>query len=186
MASTYPRKPTAEEKKEIAEIVFPPDNKKCSKTFEQLDFTDVWMLAEMYPTHLDFNCFGWSLLVASTISIPDKLDTLNYLAGRATKLYGAPYDYVPTTMGASNAVITVWGSEPNDIMHVSRIVSKDLLQRYEKEFNLKLDFDAPSAAGFPDSVWSSKFGDRQAFITHPKNWLSGGVWGTEQEDLKQQ
>ena len=89
-------------------------------------------------------------------------------------------------MGASNAVITVRGSEPNDIMHVSRIVSKDLLQRYEKELNLKFDFNASSADGFPDSVWSSKFGDRQTFITHPKGWLSCGIWGTEQEDLKQQ
>lgn len=178
--STYPRKPTQEEKREIAEIVFP------DKPFESVDFTDVWMLADLYPTELDFNCFGWSLLVPQTISIPDRLDTLYYLAERAKQQYGAPYNYMPTTLGASNAVITAWGDGPNDVMHVSRICSKSLLEQYAKEFNLKFDFDSPSAAGFPSSIWSSKFGDRQAFTTHPRDWLSGGVWGTAQGDLRQQ
>lgn len=178
--STYPRKPTDEEKKDIAEIVFP------EKPFEHIDFTDVWMLSEMYPGDLDFNCFSWSILVNYTIPIPDRLDTFNYLAGSAVKQYRAPFNYMPTTLGASNAVITAWGSAQNDIMHATRICSKDLLIKTAANFKLKFNFDAPSAAGFPSSVWSSKLGDRQAFITHPKDWLKGGIWGSAQEDLKQQ
>lgn len=174
--STYPRVPSTKEKQELAAIVFP------TRPFNQIDFTDVWMLAEMYPTHLDFNCFSWSLLANHTIPIPGTLDTFNHLANIAIKKYRAPFNYVPTTFGGSNAVITVWGSAQNDIMHASRICSKSLLLKYAAEFNLKFDFD--EASGFPDSVWSSKFGDRQSFITHPKDWLNGGIWGSAQEDLE--
>ena len=42
---------TEEEKKEIAKIVFP------EKPFDQIDFNNVWMLADLYPNDLDFNCF---------------------------------------------------------------------------------------------------------------------------------
>ena len=44
-----------------------------------------------------------------TISIPDRLDTFNYLAGMAKKQCDAPHDYIPTRLGASDAVITAWG-----------------------------------------------------------------------------
>ena len=175
--STYPRRPTDEEKKEIAEITFP------GKPIKDIDFTDVWMLAPLH-NDLDFNCFAWSILAITTISIPDKLDTFAYLAERAKEKYGAPYDYVATELGASNAAIVAWGDGVNDIMHASRYCTKSLLQEHASEFHLELDFSNPAASGFPKETWSSKFGDRLAFITHPRSWLTDGVWGTAQGAFK--
>ena len=177
--STYPREPTDQEKNDIAGAAFP------GTPVSRVDFTDVWMLAA-YNNDLDFNCFAWSILAITTITIPDKLDTLEYLAGRAKDKYGAPYDYVPTAPRADNADIIAWGSATNNIMHASRSCTKSLLQSYAGEFNLRFDFSKGSPGEhFPsDTIWTSKFGDRLAFITHPRNWLSGGVWGTEQGALK--
>lgn len=174
--SSYPRRPTDEEKKDIAEAAFP------GTPIASIDFTHVWMLAD-WVNDLEFNCFAWSILEITTISIPDKLDTLNYLAGRAKQLYGAPYDYVPTDV-LGDSVIVAWGNNADDIMHASRYCTKVLLQEYAGDFNLKLNFSSSAASGFPSEMWSSKFGDRLGFITHPRNWLSCGVWGTEQGALK--
>ena len=174
-ADTFPRLPTDKEKEDIAAIVF-------QKPASKVNFTDVWLLAPLYNS-LEYNCMGWSILVSQSISIPDKLDTFNYLAAHAVDRYGAPYDYTPTTYGAADAAIRVWGSDPEDVMHASRLCTKELLKRYEYDFQLKLDFDAPAAQGFPDVVWSSKYGDRQAFTTHPRDWLEGSVWGKGLEDL---
>ena len=177
-ASTFPRAPTTAEKTQIAAIAFP------ATPVGALNFTGVWMLAPL-NNDLDFNCFAWSILALTTISIPDKLDTLEYLAGRAKEKYGGPCDYVPTSLGAADAAIVAWGSATNNIMHASRICTKSLLEDYAGEFHLSFDFSSAAASGFPSGpIWTSKFGDRQAFITHPRNWLSGSVWGTAQGDLK--
>ena len=176
--STYPRKPTTQEKKDIAETAFP------GTPIGKVDFTDVWMLAG-FNNDLDFNCFAWSILAITTISIPDKLDNVEYLAAHAKDKYGGPYDYVPTGAGAADAAVIAWGSATNNIMHASRICTKSLLQDYAGEFGLSFNFSSSAASGFPSGpIWSSKFGDRLAFITHPRNWLSGGVWGTAQGTLK--
>jgi hypothetical protein len=106
------------------------------------------------------------------------------LAANAKRIYGAPYNYKPTHLGDKDAVIRVWGNDANDVMHVSRICSKSLLQKHASNFQLKLNFDAPAASGFPAEIWSSKYGDRQAFTTHSVNWLDKGVWGKALQDLK--
>ena len=174
--ATFPRLPSDKEKEDLAAIVF---KKKPS----EVNFTDVWLLAPLY-NELEFNCMGWSILEPQSISIPDKLENLNYLAGNAKKVYNAPYNYVPTDYGDEDAAIRVWGSNSKDIMHVSRVCTEDLLKKQADNFQLQLNFDAPAAKGFPAVVWSSKYGDRQAFTTHPRNWLDGGVWGKGIEDLK--
>lgn len=174
----YPRRPTDQEKKHIVSTVFE------DKPVADVDFRDVWMLTDFYGEDLDFNCFAWSILAITTITIPDKLDTLVHLAGQAKEKYGAPYNYSLTDLSAKDAVIVAWGDSPNDIMHASRICTKTLLLDHAKEFRLKFDFSSAAAAGFPDEIWSSKFGDKYALITHPKEWLSGGVWGTAQGALK--
>ena len=175
--ATYPRRPTDQEKKDIVSTVFE------NKPIEDVDFTNVWMLTDFHGDDLDFNCFAWSILGITTIPIPSKLDTLVHLAGQAKEKYGAPYNYSPTGVGADNAVIVAWGGGPKDIMHASRICTKTLLLDHAKEFRLKFDFSSAAAADFPDKIWSSKFGDRYALITHPREWLSGGVWGTAQGAL---
>ena len=178
MASdTFPRLPTDEEKKLIAETVF--DEKPVS----EVDFSGVWMLAP-FINELEFNCMGWSLLLNQFICIPGTVANVNYLAGRAIEEYHAPYDYVPTAFGAADAVIRVWGSDPKDVMHVSRFCTMDELKKYAVDFGAELDFDAPSAKGFPKETWTSKYGVKNAFTTHPKGWLENSVWGKGVEDLK--
>ena len=174
--ATFPRRPNEEEKKDLAEIVF-------KKPPSQVNFADVWLLAPVY-NDLEFNCMGWSILEPQSISIPDTIDNVNHLAANAKKIYGAPYNYKPMSFGDKDAAIRVWGNDSKDVMHVSRICSKSLLREYAGNFQLELNFDAPAAQGFPDEVWSSKYGDRQAFTTHSRNWLDGGVWGKGLEDLK--
>ncbi len=179
MSDIYPRKPTDEEKKDLAEICLP------EKSFKDVDFTDVWLLAPLFNSELVWNCFGWSILTPQTISIPAKLDNLNYLAAHATEKYHvSPYDYIPVTSEEDPKAIRVWGEAKDDIGHVSRICNQALLQKYAHDFDLKLSFGGSSTADFPAEIWSSKLGDRQGFITHPINWLEGGVWGDKVEDLK--
>lgn len=174
---TYPRRPTEEEKEQIAETIFP------DKKVDEIDFSDVWMLTGFIEAP-DFNCFAWSILAIATISIPDKLSTMLYLCERAKEKYGAPFDYVKTNLASSDAVIIAWGKDQDDIMHASRYVTKSLLKEYQNEFRLTLNFDSPDAKGFPNEIWSSKLGDGVALLTHPKNWLEGAVWGTKQGVLK--
>ena len=177
--STFPREPTPEEKKRIAKDLFE------HKPFKKIDFRGVWLLAPL-DCMLDFNCMGWSILEPQSISIPDKLSTYLYLAGNAVKTYAAPFDYTPTGYGDADAVIRVWGEGDDHVMHASRLCTKELLKTYGDNFQLKLNFDARDARGFPEEIWSSKYGDKMALITHPKNWLEGGPWGKGLEDLKVQ
>lgn len=192
--TTYPSRPTDEDKELIAGLVFP------NKPVGDVDFTDVWMLAP-YVNDLTFNCFSWSILSTATISIPDRLNNVQHLAGHATEMYGAPFDYELLTIpgplnpdtgirgtpvkGAHDATIIAWGDDVNNIKHASRICTKSLLQDYAGEFNLEFDFSSPAAEGFPSgAIWSSKCGDCCGFITHSRNWLDNGTWGTEQGDLR--
>lgn len=170
-ATTYPRLPNEEEKKEIADLVF-------GKPASEVDFEGVWLLAPVY-NDLTFNCFGWSLLVSDTITIPKNIQDFNYLAGHATEAPQAPYNYTPTDRGAANAVVRAWGKGSD--LHAARLGTKDLLKHHASDFQLKLNFKAPAAKGFPDEFWSSKFGDRMAFITHPRDWFQGSMW----EDILQ-
>ena len=175
---TYPRKPTEQERKKIAEYAFP------DTPVNEVDFTDVWMLAD-FRNDLEFNCFAWSILAINTVIIPPKLENVTYYVQNAKKKEGSPYDYSPTGKGAADAAIIAWGSAKDDIMHTSRICSKSLLEESVGEFKLAFDFSSAAAKDFPKGTfWSSKFGDTHAFITHPRNWLSGGCWGTAQGAYK--
>ncbi|HEU4561294.1 MAG TPA: hypothetical protein VFS20_25805 [Longimicrobium sp.] len=174
---SYPRIPTDEEKRLIAEAVF-------RKPADQVSWAGVWMLTEyVIDNPFQYNCMGWSVLLREVISIPDRLDNLTYLYGHAIDRLGASADYVPAT---PNRVIQAWGVSNTEILHVTRYTSKAELQANADTFDLNLDFEAPAARGFPDQTWSSKVGIGTALIAHPENWLQGSIFPNLEQTYQQQ
>lgn len=165
---SFPRVPTDEEKRLIAEALFDAQP-------NTINWAGVWMLSDwVLPGLFQYNCLGWSVLLREDIPLADRLDTVTYIYGNAKAKLGASSNYVPAA--GAPPIIQAWGVNQDDILHVTRFTSRAELTAVAGTFGLTLNFNAPAAQGFPTPTWSSKIGTGTALITHPANWLQGSIF----------